>query len=230
MNLACLVMIQHLGHAYMVPTLMSARKGRGLKLPSVFATARFVDWAYIPRSKRTDSAWPVYKVGFFLLKCSSPFSRKIKHVPVLPHSSALLSSLCTRLSSKLDRSKKCCGVRRKSSDLNAVTWSFSEKNGKKIKAFYLLLYTLREAHVNENHALLVTQREPYIHDRSSNWNNDFLLFSCLLTVSDQINRNAVGHYCIKAVSWIRRLLSLNVNKYLCKEIPQTPSCCCSGSP
>lgn len=151
-------------------------------------------------------------------------------MPVLPCYSALLSSLCTYLSGKWERNEKCCGVRSKAFDLNAFKWSFSDKTGKKIKAFYLLFSTLRADHVNEDHVLFVRQREPYIHDRSSNWNNDFLLFSCLLTVSNQISRNMVGHYCVKALSWIRRLLSLNVNEYLCKEIPQTPSCRCSGSP
>lgn len=84
----------------------------------------------------------------------------------------------------------------------------------------LLFSTPREAYVNENHALFLRQRESYTHGthgRSSNWNNGFLLSSYLLTISDKICRNMVRHYCIKAVSGIRRLFSLKANKRLIFE-------------
>lgn len=90
----------------------------------------------------------------------------------------------------------------------------SGKEKEKEKKRYLLFSTPKGAYVNENHALFVRQREPYIHGRSSNWNNDFLLSSCLFTVTDKISRNTVGHYCRKAVAWVGSHLSLKEIKCL----------------
>lgn len=139
--------------------------------------------------------------------------------------SVLLISLCNCRSSKWKRTEKYCGVRKKGSVLNAVVCGFiyssdlnalyrQEWERKRKRKKKRLFSTPRGAYVNENHALFVRQREPYIHGRSSNWNNDFLLSSCLLTFTDKISRNMVGHYCRKAVAWIRSFLSLKENKYL----------------